>query len=327
MIQPASFPTTRLRRLRKTPALRALVQEIHLRPDHLVLPLFIKENLQSKCPILSMPGHFQLSLNDLKEEVDTLLTLGLKQVMLFGIPAHKDEVGSEAYASEGVIQSAIRQIKAQAPELLVMADLCLCEYTNHGHCGILFNNSVDNDTTLPLLAKTAVSFAKAGADIIAPSGCIDGMVQWIRKALDEAGFPELPILSYAVKYASAFYGPFRQAAEGAPKTGDRRGYQMNHANVHEALYECALDCAEGADMLMVKPAHTYLDIICRIKEAFPHLPLAAYHTSGEFAMLKAASEKGWIDEPSAVLEVLTAIHRAGAQIIITYYAKEVLDWL
>jgi porphobilinogen synthase len=326
------FPETRLRRLRGSGAIRQLVQETQLQVDKLILPLFIKHGSGIRNPISSMPGHFQLSLDQLEEEIRTIWALGIKSVLLFGIPECKDALGTDSYSDKGIIQRAIPLIKEYAPDMLVMSDVCFCEYTDHGHCGVVIqheNNNefyVDNDKTLELLGKQAVSHAKAGADIIAPSGNMDGMVQAIRSALDEAGFQHLPILSYSVKYASAMYGPFRVAAEGAPKFGDRRSYQMDYANANEALRECALDIAEGADMLMVKPAHTYLDIIRRVKDAFPHLPLGAYHTSGEFAMIKAAAEKGWVDEQKSVFEVLTAIHRAGADFIFTYYAKEVAQW-
>ena len=328
MDNTGTYPSTRLRRLRQNPALRRLLQDITVHPEKLVLPLFIRHGHQIKNPIASMPGHFQLSVDYLEEEIGTLLALGIRQVILFGIPAHKDALGTDSYAENGIIQQAIVKIKKIAPELLVIVDNCFCEYTDHGHCGVLTTTQeVDNDQTLVLLAKQAVSHADAGADVIAPSGMMDGAVAAIRRALDAAGYTHIPILSYAIKYSSAFYGPFRQAAEGAPQFGDRRSYQADFANTHESLRECALDIQEGADMLMVKPAHTYLDVICRIKTEFPAMPLCAYHTSGEFAMLKAAAAKGWIDEKSSVIEVLTAIHRAGANFIITYYAKEVAAWL
>ncbi len=327
------FPTTRLRRLRGSTSLRNLVRETDLHPDKLILPLFIKHGARIKHPIASMPGHFQISVDHLEEEITSLWNLGVKSVILFGIPAYKDPLGTDSYSDHGIIQTAIPIIKKYAPDMLVMSDVCFCEYTDHGHCGVVTDHAntsevcIDNDKTLELLARQAVSHAQAGADIIAPSGNMDGMVQAIRGALDHAGYQHLPILSYSVKYASSMYGPFRIAAEGSPKFGDRSTYQMDYANTHEALRECALDVTEGADMLMVKPAHTYLDVIHRVKQTFPHLPLGAYHTSGEFAMLKAAAEKGWIDEKKGVLEVLTAIHRAGADFIITYYAKEVAAWL
>lgn len=327
------FPQTRLRRLRQRAGIRKLVQETTLDVNKLVLPLFIKQGTGIKKPIESMPGHFQLSVDELPEEIEAISALGIKNIILFGIPAEKDPLGKDAYSANGVIQTAISVIKQAAPHLLVMSDICFCEYTDHGHCGVLAQHeahqevSVDNDQTLTLLAKQVISHAQAGADIIAPSGNMDGMVHTIRHALDEAGYQQVPILSYSVKYASAMYGPFRQAAEGTPRLGDRRTYQMDFANTHEAIRECALDIAEGVDMLMVKPAHTYLDVIYRVKQAYPALPLGAYHTSGEYAMMKAAAEKGWIDERQAVLEVLTAIHRAGADFIITYFAKQVAAWL
>jgi porphobilinogen synthase len=327
------YPNTRLRRLRGSATIRALVEERGVNVSKLVLPLFIKHGANIKNPISSMPGHFQLSIDKLEDEIKEICDLGIQQILLFGIPDSKDPEGSLGFSDQGIIQRAIPVIKSLAPNLLIMTDICCCEYTDHGHCGVLIPDSsdanvlVDNDKTLELLTLQAVSHAKAGADIVAPSANMDGMVQAIRKGLDQAGFQHIPILSYSVKYASSLYGPFRQAAEGAPKLGDRRSYQMNYANAFEALHECALDIAEGADMLMVKPAHTYLDIIFKIKNKYPYLPLAAYHTSGEFAMIKAAAEKGWIDEKNCVLEVLTAIHRAGADFIITYYTKEVAAWL
>ncbi len=325
------FPQTRLRRLRHNPALRELIKENHLSVEHLVLPLFIHHGQNIKKPITSMPGHAQLSIDQLAEEARAIVALGIKSVILFGIPAQKDELGSDSYSDHGIIQSAIPVLKQAAPELLIMTDVCFCEYTDHGHCGIITQigerDDIDNDKTLALLAKQAVSHAKAGADIIAPSGMIDGMVSTIRQALDAENFQHIPILSYSAKYASAMYGPFRDAAGGAPQFGDRRTLQMQIANTHEATRECGLDIAEGADMLMVKPAHTYLDVIARVKQLYPALPLAAYHTSGEYAMLKAAAEKGWLEERSAALEVLLSIRRAGADLIITYFAKEAAEWL
>lgn len=329
MTNIGQFPQTRLRRLRQNEVLRGLVRETHLNVDKLILPLFIKHGVNVKNPITSMPGHFQLSIDQLEEEIKTITALGIKSVILFGIPADKDPLGKNAYSDNGVIQAAIPVIKKLAPNLLVISDVCFCEYTDHGHCGVVTEHkegcdvAVDNDKTLELLCKQAVSHAKAGADIIAPSGNMDGMVYAIRHALDDAGFQQIPILSYAVKYASGMYGPFRQAAEGAPKFGDRRTYQMDFANGNEAIRECQLDIAEGADMLMVKPAHTYLDVIYRVKQHFPEIPLCAYQTSGEFAMIKAAAANGWIDERKCRTEVLTSIHRAGADFIITYFAKEV----
>lgn len=333
MQNQAQFPKTRLRRLRKSATLRALVSETQLNIDKLILPLFIKHGTGVKNPIASMPGHYQLSVDMLGEEIKSITALGIKSIMLFGIPAEKDRHGSDSYSDNGIVQSAIRAIKKIAPNLLIMSDICLCEYTDHGHCGVVTDHQhgcevdVDNDKTLALLAKQAISHAKAGTDIIAPSGNMDGMVATLRHALDEADFSHLPILSYSVKYASAMYGPFRQAAEGAPQFGDRRTYQMDVANSQEALRECALDVAEGADMLMVKPAHTYLDIIYRVKQTHPDIPLCAYHVSGEYSALKAAAEKGWLDERKSALEVLTSIHRAGADFIITYFAKDVAGWL
>lgn len=321
-----SFPTVRMRRLRKTDAMRQLVREVKLDIDKLVLPLFIRHGAGIKNPIASMPGHYQLSVDMLEEELKEIVELGIKNIILFGIPAQKDAVGSDACSDHGIIQSALPVIKKIAPSLLVMTDVCFCEYTDHGHCGVVENEDVVNDKTLAILGEQAVSHARAGADVIAPSANMDGMVAAIRSALDDAGFVETPILSYAVKYASNMYGPFRQAAEGAPQFGDRRSYQMDFANRYDGLRESALDVEEGADMLMVKPAHTYLDVLCRVKQAYPYMPLVAYHTSGEFAMIKAAAEKGWLDEKRGVLEVLTAIHRAGADIIITYFAKDVARW-
>lgn len=312
----------RPRRLRQSPALRALVQETSIDVSDLVLPLFIKAGDNIRQPISSMPGHFQLSIDQLDEEIAEIIGLKIPAVILFGIPEKKDVIGSDALSDRGIIADAIRAIKKIAPELLVIADVCFCEYTDHGHCGVLKNHDVDNDATLELLQKQAVCLAKAGADIIAPSGMMDGMVRAIRVALDENAFQEMPILSYAVKYASSFYGPFREAAEGAPQFGDRKTYQMNPANSDEAIKEAALDVAEGADMLMVKPAQNYLDIVYRIKQAFPALPLCAYQVSGEFAMIKAAAEKNWIDHDKVMMESLLSIKRAGADFVITYFAKE-----
>ncbi len=325
------FPQTRLRRLRYNPFVRHLVRETTLNSSDLIMPLFVRSGENIKNPIASMPGCFQFSVDQLEQEITEVTQAGIKTILLFGIPAHKDTVGSDAYNDQGIIQTAIKTIKQKFSDLLVITDVCCCEYTDHGHCGHIIKQGnhfeLDNDQTLALLAKQAVSHAKAGADIIAPSGMIDGMVQVIRKALDDAGYSTIPILSYSVKYASSMYSPFREAAEGAPQFGDRRTYQMDMANAAEALRECVLDIAEGADMLMVKPAHTYLDVIQRVKTQFPTLPLGAYHTSGEYALLKAAAEKGWLNERAAALEVLTAIKRAGADFIITYYAKEAARWL
>jgi len=326
------FPLTRLRRLRRTPTLRHLVRETELNLQDFVYPLFVKHGINRKDPIASMPGCYQLSPDHLPDEIRELQALGISSVLLFGIPEKKDGIGSDAYNDNGIMQQAIRIVKDVAPNLLVMSDICFCEYTDHGHCGIVEKDDlgtldVHNDKTLALLAQQAQSHAKAGADIIAPSGMIDGQVSAIRQGLDEAGFTHVPILSYAVKYASALYAPFRHATEGAPQFGDRKTYQMDPANAKEALREVALDLQEGADLIMVKPAHAYLDIIFRIKQKYPHIPLAAYHVSGEFALIKAAAEKGWIDEKKVALEVLMGIKRAGADIIISYYAKELAPLL
>lgn len=326
----AAFPSLRLRRLRQHPVLRDLARETELRLHDLILPLFIKGQEGEKIPIASMPGHCQIPLSLLEREIDEIARLGISSVILFGVPPHKDPYGSNAYSEQGIIQQALRKIRQRFPELLVISDLCFCEYTDHGHCGILYANrnqkDIDNDQTLDLLVKQAISHAEAGADVLAPSGMIDGMVQAIREGLDRNGFSHLPILSYSVKYHSSFYGPFRQAAEGAPHFGDRRSHQMDPSNAREALREAALDVAEGADMLMVKPAHSYLDVIYRLKQAHPSIPLGAYHTSGEFGLLKAAAEKGWLEEKKGVLETLIGIRRAGADFIITYFAKEVAQW-
>lgn len=326
----ATFPFLRLRRLRQHPVLRELIRETEVHLSDLIFPLFIKGHTGGKRPIETMPGLHQISLDFLAQEIKEIVSLGINSVLLFGIPAHKDSLGSESYDDRGVIQEAIRVIKKTAPELLVMTDVCFCEYTDHGHCGILSerNNKwdVDNDKTLELLVKQAISHAKAGADVVAPSGMIDGMVKAIRSGLDTAGFEHMPIFSYSIKYQSCLYGPFRAAAEGTPQFGDRSSHQMDTANAREALREVHLDVEEGADMLMVKPAHTYLDVIFRVKQAYPHIPLGAYHTSGEYAMLKAASARGWLDEKKVVREVLQAIRRAGADFIITYYAKEFAVW-
>lgn len=326
------FPQLRLRRLRQNESIRGLIRENHLDLNKLVYPLFIKQGKELKQAIASMPGQFQLSVDQLKDEIENILSLGLKTILLFGVPQQKDHLGKAAYHDDGVIQQAVAQIKQIAPQLLVITDVCFCEYTDHGHCGIIPHQlegcdvMVDNDATLQLLIKQTLSHVKAGSDIVAPSGNMDGMVHALRHALDAAGHQQIPILSYAVKYASALYGPFRDAAEGAPKFGDRRTYQMDIANGNEALRECELDIAEGADMIMVKPAHTYLDIMYRVKQTYPELPLCAYHTSGEYAMIKAAAANGWLDERQTVLEVLTAMRRAGADFIITYFAKDVARW-
>ncbi|MDZ4819580.1 MAG: porphobilinogen synthase [Planctomycetota bacterium] len=327
-----AFPSTRMRRLRYLPAVRELVRHTRLSPQNFVLPLFVRAGSGIKQPIESMPGHYQLSLDFLAEEVREASSLGLGGILLFGLPASKDPLGSDSYSDNGIIQQALAVARQAAPSMLRITDVCFCEYTSHGHCGILNDKTgttdVDNDATLELLAKQAVSHAQAGADIVAPSGMMDGMIGAIRTALDGAGFSHLPILSYAAKYASAFYGPFRDAAESAPQSGDRRGYQMDPtAAAEQALREVELDLAEGADMLMVKPALAYLDIIRMVHERHPGVPLAAYNVSGEYSMVKAAAQNGWIDEQAVALEALTAIHRAGASIIITYWAKEAARWL
>ncbi len=346
--------TVRPRRLRQNEALRSLVRETELNAHDFIYPLFIRHG-KGRTPIQSMPGIAQLSVEEAVKEAETAAKLNVPGVVLFGIPAEKDPIGLENFDPNGIIQKAIRAIKKEIPELLVITDICLCEYTDHGHCGILNSRPsmslnggtrgaskpgeaelpyphlpegyVLNDPTLEVLGKVAVSHAECGADIVAPSGMIDGMVAAIRSALDENGFENLPILSYAVKYASSFYGPFREAAEGAPKFGDRKSHQMDPANGREALREAALDVEEGADMLMVKPALPYLDVLCTVKNAFPELPMAAYNVSGEYAMVKAAAQNGWINEAKVTLEILTSIKRAGADFIITYHALQAAEWL
>jgi porphobilinogen synthase len=326
------FPTTRLRRLRYHPAVRSLLRKTQLSPGKLILPLFARPGKGFRQPISSMPGQAQLSVDLIAEEAREAAKLGLGGIILFGIPAEKDAVGRDSYNDCGIVQQAVKAAKDAAPDLLVVTDVCFCEYTDHGHCGAIDDQTgrmdVNNDKTLELLAKQAVSHAKAGADVIAPSGMMDGMVGAIRTALDGAGYSHLPILSYAAKYASSFYGPFREAAESTPKFGDRRAYQMDAAaDAGQAVREVGLDLAEGADLIMVKPALAYLDIIRLVHDNFPGVPLAAYNVSGEYAMVKAAAERGWIDEKSVVLESLTAITRAGASIILTYWAKDVARWL
>ncbi len=318
----------RPRRWRRTAALRDLVRETTLAPDDFVQPLFVVSGDDVRRPVSSMPGVAQISTDQLAREVVELRGLGIKAVLLFGIPASKDAYGSESYADDGVVQNAIRALKDADPELVVATDVCLCEYTEHGHCGLVDEDgTVLNDETLEHLARIALSHAEAGADVVAPSGMIDGMVGALRSALDAEGRHDLAILSYAVKYASAFYGPFREAAEGAPAFGDRRSHQMDPANAREAIREAALDVDEGADALMVKPALGYLDVVRDVRERFPELPLAAYNVSGEYAMVKAAAQNGWLDERAAVLEVLTAIRRAGADLVVTYHAKDAAAWL
>ena len=323
----ASFPRTRLRRLRRTGALRDLVRETVLSPKDLVLPLFVEDGLEGRRPIEAMPGVERLGIAEAVEEAGAAHGFGVPAVLLFGIPTEKDADGSGAWDDEGAVQLATRAIKAAHPELLVITDLCLCEYTEHGHCGRLRDDgSVDNDATLELLARTALSQARAGADAVAPSDMMDGRVGAIREALDDEGLEELPIVAYSAKFASAFYGPFREAADSAPAFGDRRSYQMDPANTDEAVREALLDIEEGADVVMVKPALPYLDVIRRVKDA-TRVPVAAYNVSGEYAMVKAAAAAGWLDERGAVLEALTGIRRAGADIVITYHAKDVAGWL
>jgi porphobilinogen synthase len=320
-----AFPATRLRRLRRTGPLRELVRETSLEPRHLVLPLFV--SAEGRAPIEAMPGVERLGIDDAVQEASTAAALGVPAVLLFGIPAAKDEEGSGAWDDEGVVQLATRAIKAAVPDMLVITDLCLCEYTTHGHCGTLrADGAVDNDATLELLARTAVSQAQAGADIIAPSDMMDGRIGHLRTAMDDHGLSDTPIMAYSAKFASAFYGPFREAAGATPAFGDRRGYQMDPANADEALREVRLDVDEGADIVMVKPAGPYLDVIRRVKDA-TGMPVAAYQVSGEYAMIKAAAAAGALEERAAVLESLTAIRRAGADIVITYFAKDVATWL
>ncbi len=329
---PVGFPTTRLRRLRHLPAMRALARSTHLRAGSLIYPLFVRHGRGIKQEIPSMPGQFQWSLDRLEEELACVAGLGLGGILLFGIPAAKDATGSEAYDGQGIVPQAVRLARRAAPELLVITDICCCEYTDHGHCGVLGEVGgridVDNDATLELLARQAVCHARAGAHVVAPSGMMDGMVGAIRRALDGAGLLHVPIMSYAAKYASAFYGPFREAAESAPRSGDRRGYQMDPAApAGQAVREVELDLAEGADLVMVKPALAYLDIIRLVSERFPGVPLAAYNVSGEYSMVKAAAARGWLDERTVVLEMLTGMVRAGAQVLLTYWAKDVARWL
>ena len=320
------FPQVRMRRLRKNEPMRRLFRGTSLGVDDLIYPLFVIHGRGVRHEVESMPGVFQYSVDKLTREAKEVATIGINAVLLFGIPQEKDEVGSSAYQPNGVIQQAIRAIKKAAPELLVITDVCLCEYTSHGHCGVVVDGDVDNDKTLELLARMALSHAEAGADIIAPSDMMDGRVKAIRETLDESGFINVPIMSYAVKYSSAFYGPFRDAAQSAPQFGDRRSYQMDSSNVREALREAEQDVAEGADIVMVKPALAYLDVISKVRETFNH-PVAAYNVSGEYSMVKAAASRGWIDERRVVMEILTSIKRAGADVIVTYHAKDVARWL
>lgn len=320
------FPITRLRRLRRTETLRRMVRETRLHPDHLIQPYFVIPGKDEKKPISSMPGVFQLSIDHLVKEAQLSAEAGVPGVILFGIPSKKDKEGSAAWSADGIVQRATKALKEKVPGVAVIADVCFCEYTDHGHCGILVDGQVDNDETLENLGKQAISLAEAGVDIVAPSGMMDGMVGAIREALDENGHEQLPIMSYAVKFASAFYGPFREAAESTPAFGDRKGYQMDPANAREAMREAALDASEGADILMVKPALAYLDVLSELRETFEH-PVAAYNVSGEMAMIEAAAKNGWIDRERAILETLTSIRRAGADMILTYWATEVARWL
>ncbi len=320
------FPSYRMRRLRQSEQIRNLVRETDLLPDRLIYPMFVTHGENKRIEVESMPGCYQQSINHLVEEAREVRELGIPGVLLFGIPAEKDEAGTSAYDEEGIIQMAIAALKEEVPELIVITDVCLCEYTSHGHCGIVKDGDVDNDMTLEMLAKMALSHAEAGADIIAPSDMMDGRVAAIRTGLDNEGFINTPIMSYAAKFASAYYGPFREAAESTPEFGDRRSYQMDCRNSDEAVREVLLDIEEGADMVMVKPALPYLDIIYRVKQE-TKFPLAAYSVSGEYSMIKAAAAKGWLDEKRVVLETMTAIRRAGADTIITYHAKDVAGWL
>ena len=323
-----AFPSTRMRRMRRTDTLRGLVRETELSPAHLIQPAFVVAGEGVREEVPSMPGIERFSINNLVEEAGEILGAGIGALMLFGIPAAKDEVGSGAYDDEGIVQMAVRALKEAHPDLIVITDVCLCEYTTHGHCGVMREGSreVNNDLTVELLAKTSISHAEAGADAVAPSDMMDGRVGAIRHQLDEEGHAGVPIVAYSAKYASAFYGPFRDAAESIPEFGDRRGYQMDPANAAEAVREAELDLEEGADMLMVKPATAYLDVVRRVKDE-TSAPVAAYHVSGEYSMLKAAAANGWIDERAAALETLTSIRRAGADAVVTYYAKEAAGWL
>ena len=322
-----AFPSTRLRRLRRTPALRDLVRETHVSPQDLLLPMFIEAGLNGRKPIHAMPGVDRLGVDEAVREAGELVDRGIPGLMLFGIPSHKDAEGTGAWDDEGIVQLAARAIKQAYPDLIVVGDVCLCEYTSHGHCGLLTaDGAVDNDASLELLSRTSVSLARAGCDAVAPSDMMDGRVGHIRHALDDEGLSDVPIISYSAKFASAFYGPFREAADSAPAFGDRRAYQMDGANGDEAVREALLDVEEGADVLMVKPALPYLDVLRRVKDA-TNLPVAAYNVSGEYSMLKAAIAAGYLDERLAVMEALTSIKRAGADFIFTYFAKDVAEWL
>ena len=338
LLTPMSFPTTRLRRLRYEPAIRRMIQETSLSPDRLILPLFVRTGQSIRQPISAMPGNFQLSIDELVKEAEEVASLGIGGIILFGIPDAKDAVGSDSMNDDGIIAQAVRAVKQTlGDQLLVITDVCFCEYTDHGHCGVLVETTddrrqtaaeVDNDATLQNLARQALVHARAGADMLAPSGMMDGMIQTMRTALDQENFAHLPIMSYAAKYASSFYGPFREAAGSAPQFGDRRSYQMDPASAAgQAIREVQLDLDEGADIIMIKPALAYLDIVRMVRDRFEGVPIAAYNVSGEFSMVKAAAERGWIDEKAVVLESLTAITRAGANIILTYWAKDVAKWL
>jgi porphobilinogen synthase len=320
------LPYRRPRRLRGNKNIRSMVRETTLSVNDFIYPLFVTEGKDIKNPIISMPGNYQYSIDILITEVKEVYNLGIPAIILFGIPTHKDATGSEAISDNGIIQRAVRAIKEAIPEMYVITDVCFCEYTDHGHCGAVRNNDVDNDATLELLVTQTLSHARAGADMVAPSGMIDGMVAAIRAGLDDEGFTSTPIMSYSAKYASAFYGPFRQAANSAPGFGDRRSYQMDPANAREALYEVELDVEEGADIIMIKPALAYLDIIRQVADRI-NLPVAAYNVSGEFSMVKAAAQLGWVDEQRVGMEILTAIKRAGATLILTYFAKDAAKWL
>lgn len=326
-----TFPNVRLRRLRQNPVLRDLIRETELNLDDLVHAIFIKGEEGEKNPIASMPGHYQIPLSKLDEEIKEIVGLGIKSLMVFGVPGFKDAIGSDSFSDDGVMQKAISIIRRRAPDLLIISDICLCQYTDHGHCGIMDDHTgcvdLNNDKTLEFLVKQSLSHVRAGAGMLAPSGMIDGTITTLRNALDKAGFSHIPLMGHTAKYSSAMYGPFRQATEGAPKFGNRSTYQMDPSNGREALREAAADVMEGADILLIKPAHTYLDVIYRVKQAHPSVPLCAYHPSGEFSMIKAAAEKGWVNERKVVFEVLTGIKRAGADFMVTYYTKEVADWM
>lgn len=321
-----SFPITRMRRLRQLPHLRDMVAETSLAADNLIMPLFVRPGNGVRIPIASMPGNFQTSIDGLTEDCHALVQAGVRSVILFGIPAHKDAVGTEGYADDGIVQQAVRVLREQVPELIICTDVCLCEYTDHGHCGVIRNGEVDNDATVDLLARMAVSHARAGAHIVAPSDMMDGRIGAVRRALDAEGLDGTVLMAYSAKYASSFYGPFRDAAESPPQFGDRRGYQMDLRNAREAIREVQLDLDEGADIVMVKPALAYLDIIASVRAAC-QAPVAAYNVSGEFSMVKAAAACGWLDEKRTALEILYSIRRAGADLILTYWAKDAAEWL